>query len=302
MYQRKGTFLFCLLFSMAALFACTADRGKESARQAGQKKDSMDNRQAEQKKNSINNEQSAQKKENVTPEPTAQKNWNEADHRLSPEQHRQQIQNLSQQFPGIVIYKGNPNLKRVALTFDDGPDNYYTPRILDILHAKGVPATFFIVGKEAKLYPNMVKRIVSEGNAIGNHSWDHPKLWTLSDAQVTQEIVSTQNEIQQITGQRTTLFRPPYGRATPSDVTLIHNLGYSIIDWSVDTLDWKGTPAPTILQYVKKETSPGGIILEHCLAGRPGELNGTLQALPQIVDNLKAQGYEFVTVPTLLGQ
>lgn len=295
MYRRKITFLFCLLFCMATLFACTTERGKESAQQVEQTKKSVNNGQ-------VNTGQVGQKKENVTPEPIAQKNWSEADHRLPAEQHRQRIQKLSQQFPGVVIYKGNPNLKRVALTFDDGPENYYTPRILDILHAKGVPATFFMVGKEAKLYPNMVKRIVSEGNAIGNHSWDHPKLWTLSNAQVTQEIISTQNEIQQITGQRTTLFRPPYGRVTPADVTLIHNLGYRIIDWSVDTLDWKGTPAPTILQYVNKETSPGGIILEHCLAGRPGELNGTLQALPQIIDHLKAQGYEFVTVPTLLGQ
>jgi peptidoglycan/xylan/chitin deacetylase (PgdA/CDA1 family) len=209
---------------------------------------------------------------------------------------------LAQQFPDVVIYKGNPNMKRVALTFDDGPDNFYTPRILDILHAKGINATFFMVGKEAKRYPDMVKRIVNEGNAIGNHSWDHPKLWTLSNAQITQEIISTENEIEQITGQRTTLFRPPYGRVTPADINLIHNMGYRIVDWSVDTLDWKGTSAPTILQYVNKEVSPGGIILEHCLAGRRGELNGTLQALPQIIDRLQSQGYQFVTIPTLIGQ
>lgn len=250
----------------------------------------------------MDNIQLGQENENVISETIEQKNWNEADNRLPAGQHRQQIQKLSKQFPGVVIYKGNPNLKRVALTFDDGPDNYYTPRILDILHAKRVPATFFMVGKKAKLYPNMVKMIVSNGNAIGNHSWVHPKLWTLSSAQVTQEIISTQNEIQRITGQRTTLFRPPYGRVTPADVTLIYNPGYRIIEWSVDTLDWKGTPAPTILQHVNKETSPGGIILEHCLAGRPGKLNGTLQALLQIIEHLKAQGYKFVTVPTLLGQ
>lgn len=255
-----------------------------------------------QKKENANNEKLAEKKESPNKGQAIQKNWNEANDRLPIAQHRQQVQILSQQFPGVVIYKGNPNLKRVALTFDDGPDNYYTPRILDILHAKGVHGTFFMVGKQAKLFPDMVRRIVGEGNDIGNHSWDHPKLWTLNNDQVKQEIVSTENEIQQITGRKTNLFRPPYGRVTPADVVLIHNLGYRIIDWSVDTLDWKGTPAPTILQYVKKEVSPGGIILEHCLAGRPGELNGTVQALPQIIDNLKAQGYEFVTVPTLLGQ
>ncbi|NRD78967.1 polysaccharide deacetylase family protein [Bacillus sp. BRMEA1] len=272
-----------MILSLAALFGCSA------------KKESTSDQQVEQKKTSKNNGQG-------TPERVAQKDWNEADHRLPNEQHKQQIQNLSQQFPAVVIYKGSSSLKRVALTFDDGPDNYYTPKILDILKAKGVKATFFMVGKEAKRFPDIVKRIADEGNALGNHSWDHPKLWTLNNQQITQEIVSTQNEIQQITGQRTTLFRPPYGRVTPADITLIHNLGYRVIDWSVDTLDWKGTSAPNILQIVNKEVSPGGIILEHSLASHPGELNGTVQALPQIIDHLRAQGYEFVTVPELLGE
>lgn len=270
-------FLACLLVGIAALFACTLAKKQEST--------------VEQKKKSVNSGQV----------PTANKNLNEAIHRLQNAQRKQRIQNLSQYFPTVAIYKGPSNRKLVALTFDDGPDNYYTPRILDILQAKGVHATFFMVGKQAKHFPLIVKKIAEEGNAIGNHSWDHPELWKLSNAQVTQEIVSTQNEIQQITGQRTTLFRPPYGKLTPADMILIHNLGYRIIDWSVDTLDWKGSSAHAILQNVNKEVSPGGIILEHSL-GRPGELNGTLQALPQIIDRLKAQGYEFVTIPTLIGQ
>jgi peptidoglycan/xylan/chitin deacetylase (PgdA/CDA1 family) len=265
--------LFSLFFSAVTLFGCTAGPLKQS----------------------VNDEQ-------VKNDKPALKNWNEAEHRLPSTQHRQQVNSLSQQFPGVVFYKGNSSQKRVALTFDDGPDNYYTPRILDILHAKGVPGTFFMVGKQAKHFPEMVKRIVNEGNAIGNHSWDHPKLWALSNDQVKQEILSTENTIQQITGRRTDLFRPPYGRLNSSDVALIHNLGYRVIDWSVDTVDWKGTPAPTILQFVNKEVSPGGIILEHCLAGHPGELNGTLKALPNIIDRLQSQGYEFVTVPTLLTQ
>ncbi|MDQ0197108.1 polysaccharide deacetylase family protein [Neobacillus ginsengisoli] len=280
MNRRKITLISCFLLSMAALFACTPAQKKESA----------------------NDLIVAQKKESANVGQVALKSWKEIDYRLPNVPHRQQVQSLSQQFPGVVIYKGNSHLKRVALTFDDGPDNYYTPRILDILRAKGVPGTFFMVGKQAKSFPDMVRRIVEEGNAIGNHSWDHPKLWTLTKEQVTQEIVSTENEIQRITGRRSKLFRPPYGRVNPAEVVLIHNLGYRIIDWSVDTLDWKGTPAPTILQSVNKEVSPGGIILEHCLAGRPGELNGTLQALPQIIDHLRAKGYKFVTVPTLIGQ
>jgi peptidoglycan/xylan/chitin deacetylase (PgdA/CDA1 family) len=258
----------------------------------------------EQKKVSANNEPVAHKKENANGGQVALKNsnGNKSDNNLPNEQNRPNVQNLSQQIPDVVIYKGNSQMKRLALTFDDGPDNFYTPRILDILRGKGVPGTFFIVGKEAKRYPDMVRRIVSEGNAIGNHSWDHAKLWTLSSDQVTQEIISTENLIEQITGSRSNLFRPPYGRVTPEEVVQIHNLGYRIIDWSVDSLDWKGTSAPAILQIVNKEASPGGIILEHSLAGHPGELNGTLEALPQIIDHFRSQGYEFVTIPTLLNQ
>lgn len=295
MNRRKLILLFfCLFLSMASLSACSKEKKSETQNNV--------NVEQKNKKGNADNVIPEQLKENATRDKIALKNWNEANYRLPSVQHRQQVQSLSQQFPGVVFYKGNSTLKRVALTFDDGPDNYYTPRILDILHAKGVHGTFFMVGKEAKRFPDMVKRIVKEGHAIGNHSWDHPKLWTLTNQQITQEIISTENEIEQITGRRTDLFRPPYGRVTSADAALIHNLGFRIIDWSVDTLDWKGTPAPTILQFVNKEVSPGGIILEHCLAGHPGELNGTLQALPHIIDNLRSQGYEFVTIQTLLGK
>lgn len=282
MNLRKITLLSYLLISVVVLFACTQ----------------------EQKKVSANNEQVVQKKENADDGQVELKNSNrnKSVNDLPNEQNLPNMQNQSQQLPDVIFYKGSSQMKRVALTFDDGPDNYYTPRILDILRAKGAPGTFFIVGKEAKRFPDMVRRIVNEGNAIGNHSWDHAKLWTLTNEQVTQEINSTENEIEQITGSRSNLFRPPYGRVTSAEVVQIHNLGYRIVDWSVDTLDWKGTPAPTILQIVNKEVSPGGIILEHSLAGRQGELNGTLEALPQIIDHLRAEGYEFVTVSTLLSQ
>jgi peptidoglycan/xylan/chitin deacetylase (PgdA/CDA1 family) len=229
------------------------------------------------------------------------KEWLEASNRLPFEEHRKHIQNMSQLFPGVVFYKGNPNKKWVALTFDDGPDNFYTYKILDILHEKKAPATFFIVGKEAKMFPEVLKRIVSEGHDIGNHTWDHPNFHYLNTSQVKQEIQKAEDEIQRITGKRTNLFRPPYGITTIEDIREIHNLGYRVIDWSVDTVDWKGTSAREILTLVNQEVSPGGIIVQHCMAGKKGELDGTVKALPQIIDRLRAQGYELVTVHTLLG-
>ena len=161
MKRLKGILLSCLLFSMASLSACTPVQNKQSLNQGEtvKKTESIKDGEAVKKTDNTSNHQQI-----------ALKNWNEANYRLPTVQHRQKVLSLSQQFPGVVFYKGNPRLKQVALTFDDGPDNYYTPRILDILHAKGVPGTFFIVGKQAQRFPNMVKRIVAEGNAIGNHS------------------------------------------------------------------------------------------------------------------------------------
>jgi peptidoglycan/xylan/chitin deacetylase (PgdA/CDA1 family) len=230
------------------------------------------------------------------------KEWKEESNRFPLEEYRKHIQNMAQIFPGVVFYKGNPNKKWVALTFDDGPDNYYTDKILDILHEKKAPGTFFIVGKEAKMFPDVLKRIAHEGHDIGNHTWDHPNFHDLNTSQVIQEIQKAEGEIQRITGRRTDLFRPPYGIATIEDIRAIHNLGYRVIEWSVDTVDLKGGSAQQILGHVNQEVSPGGIILLQSMAGKRGELNGTVKALPKIIDRLRAQGYEFVTVHTLLGR
>lgn len=233
-------------------------------------------------------------------EQAALKDWNEGQYREPASVHVQKIKNLSAQFKGTLFYHGSASRKEVALTFDDGPDNFYTPRILDILRRNGVHGTFFMVGKEVRLFPAMAQRIVKEGHAIGNHSWDHPRLTTISIAQIDQEVRSTESEIQRITGRKPDLFRPPYGLAGPRELTELKKLRYRVIDWTVDTRDWAGTPAPTILDNVQKEIRPGAIILEHCLAGKPGELNGTLEALPKIINRYKSQGYKFVTVDTLL--
>jgi peptidoglycan-N-acetylglucosamine deacetylase len=194
-------------------------------------------------------------------------------------------------------YSGSAQGKQVALTFDDGPDNNYTLQILDILKKENVKATFFIVGDRAKAHPDIVKRIVNEGHAIGNHSWDHPDFPKISSEQVTEEVTKTQDELDSIVGFRPSLFRPPYGSLNDSDIQNITGMGLNIIDWSVDTRDWAGTPTPKIMEYVRKELKPGGIILEHCAGGN---LSNTVSALKQIIPLLKKEGYNFVTVPTLL--
>lgn len=203
--------------------------------------------------------------------------------------------------PNVVFYKGPGNKKQAALTFDDGPDIYYTTKILDILSQNKVKATFFIVGQRAQKHPEMVKRIIQEGHAIGNHTWDHPDLNRLNPLQIRTEVAQTDNILYSITGHHTNIFRPPYGIAHHRIINELAGMGYKVIDWSVDTRDWAGTPPDKIMAYVKKEIKPGGIILEHCAGGKKEKLDNTVKALPQIISYLKGQGYTFVTVPQLLG-
>lgn len=202
--------------------------------------------------------------------------------------------------PHVFYYSPNQALKQVALTFDDGPDLYYTPQILDILRQNNVKATFFIVGLRAQAHPEMVRSIVSEGHSIGNHTWDHPTLSKLSSHRIKEEVQKTEQVIYNITGFNTAMFRPPYGKVTVRALNEISSLGYSIIDWSVDTRDWDKTPVSQIMNYVSKQVYSGGIILQHCAGDKDGDLSNTVKALPQIISLLKSEGYSFVMVQDLL--
>lgn len=200
----------------------------------------------------------------------------------------------------IAYRTGETTERKIALTFDDGPDKIYTPQILDILHKKQVSATFFVVGQQVTYFPELAKRMVNEGHTIANHSWDHPELSKLYTSQVIQQITSTNEIIKSITGVNATLFRPPYGDYTLADAMIFEKLDFRNILWSVDTLDWSGKTAEEILTIINRDKSPGGIVLQHNF--QSPNLDGTVQALPQIIDQLRAEGYEFVTIDSLLSK
>lgn len=216
---------------------------------------------------------------------------NEYDHRTS---------NHNQPYKGIVYYNGPKNIKEAALTFDDGPDNVFTPKILDILKENNIKATFFIVGTRAQANPDMVKRILNEGHSIGNHSWDHADLDKLSSDKIKSEIKKTDDLLSSIIGYHPSIVRPPYGAADKNVIEEISSMGFNIVDWSVDTRDWAGTPVPIIMSYVKQELQPGGIILQHCAGGKREDLSNTVTALPEIIGYLKSGGYNFVRIPKML--
>lgn len=207
------------------------------------------------------------------------------------------VQKKEQKRP-VLYYQGPSDQKRVALTFDDGPDWRYTDRILDILKREKVRATFFLVGRMAKQRPDLVLRMVREGHVVANHTWNHPNLTRLSQRQVKWEVERTNREISEITGRSPMLFRAPYGSLNRNVERLIGKKGMVIVHWNVDTRDWDGRSSARIIQTVRQNAGPGSVILQHT-AGR--DLSNTVEALPQIIKDLKKRGYTIVTVPELLG-
>ena len=203
-------------------------------------------------------------------------------------------------FPHVFARQGPPR-RQVSLTFDDGPDSHYTLQILDVLKREGVHATFFVLGEHVRRYPDVARRIVREGHALGNHSFDHRNLRTMGAQALNWEVTATDRELLRATGQRTRYFRAPYGSVDSQIITQLGRMGYTVVNWSVDSRDWRSIPSSQVIANVLAEVRPGAIILQHCAGNEREILTGTVAALPVIIHRMRAQGYEFVTVPTLLG-
>lgn len=180
--------------------------------------------------------------------------------------------------------------KIIALTFDDGPNPINTPVVLDLLKARQIKASFFVLGSRASQYPEIVKRIVAEGHDIGNHSWNHPDLTKLKQADLDHQILDTQKTLTTILGFTPYLFRPPYGAMNQK---VLDTANLPIILWSDDSLDWKDHKAEDIKKVIMSTIKPGKIILLHDIHAT------TVQALPTILDALTKAGYKFVTISEL---
>lgn len=222
-----------------------------------------------------------------------------------------------QQIPSsYVIQRTGDKVGKIVLTFDDGPDPIWTPKVLDILKQENVPATFFIVGQNGQANPDLVKRIVADGHEIGNHSFTHPNLGEVPRQVTELELNATQRLIESLTGHSTRLFRAPYfGDAeprTPDEVdptVQAQNLGYISVGLHLDPDDWKlknddGSPhtADQMVAEILKQvaiTTPeerGEIVLMH---DSGGDRSATIEALPKLIHELRSRGYEFTTIADL---
>jgi cellulose synthase/poly-beta-1,6-N-acetylglucosamine synthase-like glycosyltransferase/spore germination protein YaaH/peptidoglycan/xylan/chitin deacetylase (PgdA/CDA1 family) len=204
--------------------------------------------------------------------------------------------------------------KKMVLSFDDGPDPQWTPKILDILKQKQVPATFFVIGESANQEAGIVRREYREGHEVANHTFTHPEFESISRTELQLQLNMTELLLESSLGVKTLLFRPPYGidhqPETASEIQMLpipQSMGYIIVGARIDPHDWGelngGAPPPvaTIVSRVLAEaaTGKGNIILMH---DGGGDRSRTVEALPEVIDALRAKGYEFVSVAALLGQ
>jgi len=206
----------------------------------------------------------------------------------------------------ITRYGSAPG--KIALTFDDGPDPQYTAQILDELKKANAPATFFVVGLSGELHPDLLKREIAEGHEIGNHTFTHPNVATITDTQFRLELRATQFLFESVLGRSTLLFRPPFAEdsepTTPDEVRpldLVNDLGYVTVGMLIDPDDWKRPGAEEIVRVTvdKATDGAGNVVLLH---DSGGDRSQTVQALPDLIKKLRAAGFELVTVSELMGK
>jgi peptidoglycan/xylan/chitin deacetylase (PgdA/CDA1 family) len=183
----------------------------------------------------------------------------------------------------------------IALTFDDGPHPVKTEQLLDVLKQAGVPATFFVVGKMAVRYPQIVQEIARQGHEVANHTFSHPNIAHLDDKTLLSELDQTRAVIQKLTGQDTLLYRPPGGDFSRRSLKVASKAGYHMILWTVLTKDVNGASVPTMRRHILNNASDGAIVLMH--SGIPN----TVEMLPEVIAALRQEGYHFVTVSQIIG-
>lgn len=192
--------------------------------------------------------------------------------------------------------------KRLALTFDDGPNDPYTLRLLDVLARHEVKATFFVIGKYVERRPDIVRSIAAAGHEIANHTFSHPNLIFCGAGEVRREIQQCESAIRAAAGITTRLFRPPWGGRLPGTLRTIRSAGYEPVLWSATSYDWSAKSAEQIVHHVRRQVRGGELILLHDGDHKhpDGDRSLSIQATDELVRGYRQDGYEFVTVGGML--
>ena len=190
--------------------------------------------------------------------------------------------------------------RRIALTFDDGPDAEFTPRVLDILAARGVRASFFLVGARAARAPQAVRAIAGAGHEIASHGWSHRSLWLCGPARTNDEIGRAHATLAELTGTAPALFRPPWGMVNAAMFGALRRHGQRCVFWSIQPEGLRPTSAAVQVERVLRRARPGAIVDLHDAEGTRAAPARLCEALPAMIDGLAAAGYGFGTVGELL--
>lgn len=204
-------------------------------------------------------------------------------------------------YEDIIIKKGNENEKVIALTFDDGPDEVFTPQVLDILKKYNVKATFFLIGEKVPYNKKIVKREKEEGHEIGNHTFTHINASKKTYEEIEEEITKTQEAIKDVTGEYPTLFRPPYRALSRDLCKIVKEKNMNIVLWSnIDVRDWSNPGVNNMVNTIESKVENGNIIILHDYNTVRNNKSQTIQTLEIVIPKLKEQGYKFVTISELM--
>ena len=197
-----------------------------------------------------------------------------------------------------------PGTRQIAVTYDDGPNDPHTLRLLEVLARHGVRATFFLIGRYVQKRPDIAHAVAEAGHVIGNHTFTHPLLIFKSEAEIRKELSDCRAALNDAVGAHSNLFRPPFGGRRPAVLRIARELGLEPVMWNVTGHDWSATPAQEIESKVMRRIRGGDVILLHDGGHQAmgADRSQTVQATGQLLGRYQAEGYEFVTIPRMMEQ